>query len=548
LVVDDRKEDTDFYYWLHIIELLGGTSPVIIVKNEKQDRHREIDDNQLRIRFPHLLSSKIVNLATNRGFEDLASEVCNRIAQLPQIGTPLPKNWVEVRRTLEQDPRNTIGFDEYAGICEKNGVVTPHDKTTLIEYLHDLGVCLHFGQDAILKRILILKPRWGTEAVYSVLDNKKVIEHFGEYSKNDLSVIWTEPEYREMRDELLRLMLNFNICYPVPDLADTYIAPQRLSANRPHYHWESTNNLVVRYSYDFMPKGIVTQVIVAMHRWIAQSNWVWKTGVVLDKDNTLCEVSEDYYTREITIRVVGQQKKDLMTLVDYELEKIHRAYKDLKFRKLIPCNCSVCLSDNHPEFYDFAILRRFAADGQRDIQCRKSYEMVRVTALIDDVRDVREGDPESKRDHPGVAFFGNIETVKIDRSGESVMKNPVRVQEELRSAWANGLFYLFVFVIIFCVLGFFAQALPLYTMVLVVVAGVLLIPLVGAFQLRQDQRLAERSFMELVKLVIGQLPLLSRFANSRSAPDSSADQTTNSGVADVRRRASRGTGSSRSRR
>jgi hypothetical protein len=85
-------------------------------------------------------------------------------------------------------------------------------------------------------------------------------------------------------------------------------------------------------------------------------------------------------------------------------------------------------------------------------------------------------------------------------------------------------------------------------MVLVVIAGVLFIPLVGAFQLRQDQRLAERSFMELVKLVIGQLPLLSRFANSRSAPDSSADQTTNSGVADVRRRASRGTGSSRSRR
>jgi hypothetical protein len=127
-----------------------------------------------------------------------------------------------------------------------------------------------------------------------------------------------------------------------------------------------------------------------------------------------------------------------MILVDYELGKIHSAYKDLKFRKLIPCNCSVCLSDNHPEFYDFAILRRFAVDGQRDIQCRKSYEMVRVTALIDDVRDIREGDPESKRDHPGVAIYGNVRTVKIDQSGESGMKNPVRVQRSLEARGQTG--------------------------------------------------------------------------------------------------------------
>jgi internalin A len=60
-------------------------------------------------------------------------------------------------------------------------------------------------------------------------------------------VIWTELEYQEMHDELLQLMLNFKICYPVPDLANTFIAPQRLSANRPGYDWEATNNLVVRY-------------------------------------------------------------------------------------------------------------------------------------------------------------------------------------------------------------------------------------------------------------------------------------------------------------
>jgi GTPase SAR1 family protein len=35
LVVDNRKEDTDFYYWLNVVELLSKKSPLLIIKNEK---------------------------------------------------------------------------------------------------------------------------------------------------------------------------------------------------------------------------------------------------------------------------------------------------------------------------------------------------------------------------------------------------------------------------------------------------------------------------------------------------------------------------------
>lgn len=39
LVVDTRKEDTDFDYWLNVVELLSDNSPLLIIKNEKQNRH-----------------------------------------------------------------------------------------------------------------------------------------------------------------------------------------------------------------------------------------------------------------------------------------------------------------------------------------------------------------------------------------------------------------------------------------------------------------------------------------------------------------------------
>ncbi len=48
LVADSRKEDTDFYYWLNVVELLSDNSPLLIILNEKQDRRREIGEPQLR--------------------------------------------------------------------------------------------------------------------------------------------------------------------------------------------------------------------------------------------------------------------------------------------------------------------------------------------------------------------------------------------------------------------------------------------------------------------------------------------------------------------
>jgi hypothetical protein len=310
-------------------------------------------------------------------------------------------------------------------------------------------------------------------------------------------------------------MLNFKICYPVPNLVDTFIAPQRLSSNQPQYDWEQSNNLVIRYVYDFLPKGIITQIIVGMHGWIAGPNRVWKKGAVLERDKTLAEITEEYQLREIRVRAHGLHKKEFLTIVNHEMDKIHSNYSELICKQLVPCNCSTCVTDNDPNFYDFAVLRRFLAAGQMLIQCQKSFEMARVTALIDDIHEVLEPEKDAKRDQSGWAFYGPVGSVTIGSGGDA-MKDRSEDVTGITSAWANGLFYLLVFVIIFGVLGYFAQALPLYTMALIILGGILLIPLVGAFQLRQDRRLAERSFMDLIKLVIGQLPLLSRFASSRA--------------------------------
>ena len=387
LVADTRKEDTDFYYWLNVVELLSDNSPLLIIKNEKQNRHREINERELRGQFTNLKEILPTNLATNRGLEQVLEQIKHYVKNLPHIGSPLPKTWVKVREALESDARNYIGLDEYLNICQQNGFTQRNDKLQLSSYLHDLGVCLHFQEDPLLNKTVILKPKWETDAVYKVLDNEKVIRNLGSFTRSDLANIWCEDEYATMHDELLRLMINFKLCYEIPRSQGKYIAPQLLSANQPSYNWDETNNLILRYTYEFMPKGIISQFIVAIHELINEQKCVWKSGVVLSKDQTKAEVIEYYGKREIKIRVSGRHKRDLMTIVTHELDKIHESYKRLKYNKLIPCNCETCKYSQEPHFYKLENLRNRLAKQKYDVECDISYEKANVLSLIDDVID-----------------------------------------------------------------------------------------------------------------------------------------------------------------
>ena len=385
LVADSRKEDTDFYYWLNIVALLSDNSPVIILKNEKQDRVRELPERQLRGEFTNLKEILPANLATNRGLSTVMDTARHYLAHLPHVGAVLPKTWVNVRNALEQDRRNYIPVEEYFRICERHNFTRRDDQLQLSGYLHDLGVCLHFQDDDLLRKTVILKPEWGTTAVYKVLDSPTVIRQIGCFTKDDLKQIWQADDYADMRGELLRLMMKFQLCYEIPGCAGQYIAPQLLSENAPDYSWNADENLRVRYAYEFMPKGIVTRFIVATHPFIEEQRLVWKSGVVLRKDGARAEIIEYYGKREIHIRVSGAQKKDLLTVVMYEFEKIHAAYSRLKYDTLIPCNCDACKKSATPYFYKFESLKRRKADRQKFVQCDLSYQQVNVLSLLDDV-------------------------------------------------------------------------------------------------------------------------------------------------------------------
>ncbi len=257
----------------------------------------------------------------------------------------------------------------------------------LSSYLHDLGVCLHFQDDKLLKNTVILRPDWGTTAVYKVTDSDTVRRNKGRFTDADLAKIWSDSQYADLQDQLLQLMMRFKLAYEIPSAPGSYISPQLLPVSKPHYPWNSADNLILRYRYDFMPKGILSRFIVETHQLIEQQDHVWKNGVVLADKWACAEIIENYPKNQINVRITGSNKKPLLEKVRYELWKIHESYERLEYKELIPCNCARCKDSTEPEAYAYDLLMKYISDRRYDIECRESYAKVDIRRLISDFPD-----------------------------------------------------------------------------------------------------------------------------------------------------------------
>ena len=389
LVADDRSENTNFTYWLNLVDVLSNNSPIIIVKNEKQDRKRDIEEFYLKRNFQNLKRIIETNLKTGRYFDRVISAVRYHASELPLIGMVLPMTWWNVRAELEKDERDYIRVSEYFDICDRNGFQKHGEKLQLSEYLHDIGVILHFHEDPVLKSIVILNPLWATEAVYKLLDHNALRRQKGVFYKNQLRDIWFEDCYNMMHDELLQLMMMFKLCYFVTK--ERFIAPQLLPLEPEPYNWSEKDNLVIKYKFEFLPQGIIAHFIVNIHQYIENDKLVWKKGVIIKRGLSRAEVVEYQGRREIVARSYGPEKKAIMSIVTYEIDKILSFYERLSYSKLVPCICKTCTSIAGRHFYPLSILYDHLEHENKIIQCQNPpFSMVNILKILHESLDKQQ--------------------------------------------------------------------------------------------------------------------------------------------------------------
>lgn len=89
-------------------------------------------------------------------------------------------------------------------------------------------------------------------------------------------------------------------------------------------------------------------------------------------------------------------------------------------------------------------------------------------------------------------------------------ENAIAKKVCIKTAWPNGSFYLFAAVVIVVLLASVSALIPWYSAPLVFTAGILIIVVIGAFQLRNDGAFTERGFLKLLIESLKRIPLLNR--------------------------------------
>jgi len=439
-----------FDYWLNAVKLLSGGSPVLVVLNKADQRIKEIDQGALRAKFGNIVDFYKVSALKGQGMLELARDIRANIVKLPHVGDEWPGTWTAVRQALEKkkDLRNYIDYPEYLELCRREGL-EKGQAGLLSGYLHDLGVILHFQDDPVLREIVILKPEWGTNAVYAVLDTKKVQQNRGRFSLEDLREIWGRTNYPpEKHPELLQLMIRFELCFPLEG-SQEYIAPELLSGEPPRFAWDGRNNLHFEYHYDFMPAGIMTRFIARNHAWI-DGGCYWKNGVVLSWEASRALVTADVFSspRKVKVATAGSDKKGMLAVVRREFARIHQTLNSPEVRQMIPCICAQC-RQGEPFLFEYQRVARYHEGGMKEMICDRSLKPVPIEGLLSGVfteSEVRENrtDPEGRT----VVVHGDYYEVR--GGGVKPMK---KKEQAVPGPWASGSFYLLSVVVLIVLLA-----------------------------------------------------------------------------------------------
>ncbi|MHA2407541.1 MAG: COR domain-containing protein [Candidatus Ranarchaeia archaeon] len=349
LVLDGRKDENP-EYWLKHIESFGGDSPVLVVLN-KIDENPGFDVNRsfLKRKYSNIKGFYRLSCANKTGIEDFSRDLGEALLKVKMLQTTWPTSWINVKIALEQMKEHFIDYHTYEKMCLKEKIIDAAGRDTLLDFLNDLGVVLHF-KEFDLEDTHVLEPKWVTEAVYKIINSGKLAQSNGILNIRNLDEILKKKspkDYFYPKDKyryIITLMKKFELCYSLDD--ETVLIPDLLtvveppidfdySVARPLLNKNATLAFIVQY--DFLPRSVIPRFIVNMHESI-KGDLQWRTGVVLEdlEFQSTAVVKADHEAKRIYLHVQGGQKRDYFAVLLATLRRINQSYEKLKTTELVP--------------------------------------------------------------------------------------------------------------------------------------------------------------------------------------------------------------------
>ena len=332
LVLSGRqgREDADAEYWLDMIATFGAESPVIVVLNKIRQLPFDINRRALQAKHPSVAAFVETDCEDDTGLDALADAVRLEIDRMPHVRDTFPAKWFAVKDRLTNMPEDFVSFDEFRRICEDAGEPDAESQDSLAAFLHTLGVALNYREDPRLRDLHVLKPKWVTEGIYAILNDKALALGRGEITLAQLSKVLDPKRYpRHRHPYLFDLMRKFELCIRFPEDEERFLVPELLDKQEPaSTGWASSDALGFEYHYaTIVPQGLLPRFIVRTSA-LSVNHARWRSGVVLEFKENVAVVKADPLARVVRIQVRGPMagRRTLLAVIRSDFEHIHRSY------------------------------------------------------------------------------------------------------------------------------------------------------------------------------------------------------------------------------
>ncbi len=383
LVLDGRKDEKT-EYWLKHIESFGGDSPVLMVMN-KIDVNPGFDVNRkfLQDKYPNIKGFFPVSCAKKTGVATFCTALKKELSRVEMLSTTWPADWFLVKSELENMKKNFISYEEYTAICSRAGISDESSMDTLVDFLNDLGVVLHFKEMA-LEGTHVLEPEWATGAVYKIINSQQLADAKGILELNQLPDILEKQkesdfEYpKNKHNFIIGLMKKFEICYEIDK--DQVLVPNLLQVEEMEFDFPYQDSLQFVMEYEFLPKSVMPRFIVKMHPDI-KAGLQWRTGVVLEDEDlqSSAVVKVDEVDKKVYIFVSGSRRREYFEITRKTLRDINRSFEKLTVTELVP------LPDDKEVSVEYKELIGYELAGKAEIFIGKLGRVYKVTHLLDSI-------------------------------------------------------------------------------------------------------------------------------------------------------------------
>jgi internalin A len=334
----------DAEYWLKLIEMQGGGSPVIVALNWSHGRNWRVDEVKLRRKFPFIIDFISIDALHGDGIQELSQIITKTVQEsMPDVWLPFPRHWRQIKNDVASMSGNFLTYNEYTNLCNKYNENRPDAQSDLAGILHALGLALYFGKDPRLHDTRVLNPSWVTGGVYAVIRSNYVKNNDGQLASWEMPNVLKEAEDQKViitgdypldsHRFILELMRAFQLCYASEaenGKPTIYLVPELLPEFEPamEEEWEKAP-VRLRYRYNILPPGFLPRFIVQTHP-LSEDAPHWRHGVVLKHADALALIREESDRSELHVFVLGNDDETrgvLVAIVRRELELLHAAMK-----------------------------------------------------------------------------------------------------------------------------------------------------------------------------------------------------------------------------